>query len=258
MLIRRIQYDWYLEADASITQPVLRYYSIFHFPTPVEIMIDGKKFRTRPNAFLISRPKEPRWFHARERTALNWIHANTEIAPLLEYYQIPVGRVFYPGDGGFLPPLFRKIRMEHLSSDLHKEALMDVYMIEMLIKLSRAVHSDGVPMKLDEKLQIGIKQQRLQMLSNPERNWTVEELSKRVSLSPSRFHVVYKAMFGISPIKDLIGARVDRAKIILTENESDTLSKIAEQLGYKNPYDFSRQFKQVTGMSPGAYRKQNR
>lgn len=257
MLVFRIQYDWYLEAGASISQPVRRYYSIFHFPVPIEVMIEGRKFTTRPNAFLISRPMEPRWFYAAERTQMNWMHARKEIAPLLEEYQIPVGQVFYPGDGSFLPGLFRKMRMEFLSSDLHKEALMDSYLTEMLIKLSRAVHSDRVQLKLDEKVQIGIKQLRLKMLSHPEREWSVETLARQVSLSSSRFHVVYKAMFGISPIRDLIAARVDRAKSILIENKVDTLAKIAEQLGYKNQYDFSRQFKGLTGISPGMYRKKN-
>jgi AraC-like DNA-binding protein len=65
-------------------------------------------------------------------------------------------------------------------------------------------------------------------------------------------------LFGISPIRDLIAARVDRAKVLLLENESETLAQVAERLGYKNQYDFSRQFKQVAGISPGTYRKNNR
>ena len=99
---------------------------------------------------------------------------------------------------------------------------------------------------------------RLSMLAQPERKWPVEELAKSVSLSVSRFHVVYKLMFGISPVNDLIQARIDRAKLMLLEDEGSTLSVIAEKLGYKNPYDFCRQFTKFAGISPGNYRKNNR
>ena len=78
-----------------------------------------------------------------------------------------------------------------------------------------------------------------------------------MSLSPSRFRVVYKSLFGVSPIRDLIEARIDRAKDLLLEEETDSLSRIAEKLGYKNQYDFSRQFKQITGLSPSGFRKNN-
>lgn len=214
--------------------------------------------QTRPNAFIISKPMEPRWFHFTQDTNLNWIHADVEIAPLLEKYEIPVNQVFYPADASFLPGLFRKIRLEFLSHDPHREDLLDSYMTQMLIKLSRAVHDSNVQIKVDKDIQMNIRLRRMQMLSHPEKKWTVEDLANSVSLSSSRFHVVYKSLFGVSPIRDLIEARIDRAKGLLLEEETDSLSQIAENLGYKNQYDFSRQFKQITGLSPSEFRKNNR
>jgi AraC-like DNA-binding protein len=48
------------------------------------------------------------------------------------------------------------------------------------------------------------------------------------------------------------------AKTLLVDDTRYTLAAIAEQLGYKNQYDFARQFKKSTGLTPGQYRSQNR
>ena len=102
-----------------------------------------------------------------------------------------------------------------------------------------------------------ISRLRLEMLSRPCEKWLVEDMAKSVSLSPSRFHVLYKAYFRTTPMRDLINARIDHAKLLLLENREETLAVIAEKLGYRNPYDFSRQFTKFTGITPGAYRKNN-
>ena len=96
---------------------------------------------------------------------------------------------------------------------------------------------------------------RFQMLSHPEKNWTVEDLAKQVSLSPSRYHALYKKLFGSSPMKDVINAKIDMAKTILLSDETTTLPVVAQRLGYKSHYHFIRQFKAVTGLTPGVYRK---
>jgi AraC-like DNA-binding protein len=82
-------------------------------------------------------------------------------------------------------------------------------------------------------------------------------MAQQVSLSPSRFHAVYKAMFDISPMADVINAKIDRAKTLLIMDEKIGILEISERLGYSNQYHFIRQFKAATGMTPGQYRKKN-
>jgi AraC-like DNA-binding protein len=72
-------------------------------------------------------------------------------------------------------------------------------------------------------------------------------------LSPSRFHALYRAVFGISPMDDLIHARIDTAKNRLSDTE-ETVQNLSEQLGYRNVTHFCRQFKQLTGMTPVQFR----
>lgn len=255
MLLIRTQYRTMWKAGTSISVPVREKYSFFHFPEPVEIRIGDKTFLTEPDAVIISRPDEPRWFYFHQDTRFSFLHARMEIEPLLEAYQIPTGTVLYPRDPDFLNGCFKRLRMEYLSEEEDAEDLQDIYIRELLILLSRSLRKPKTV--ADSKLKTRMMKLRLEMLSRPGDKWAVEAMAKSVSLSPSRFHVVYKAMFRTTPVRDLINARIDYAKILLLENREDTLTVIAEKLGYKNPYDFSRQFTQITGISPGNYRKNN-
>ena len=53
----------------------------------------------------------------------------------------------------------------------------------------------------------------------------------------------------------MIRGKMDHAKSLLLMDEYIPLATIAERLGYSSQYHFIRQFKQITGMTPGAYRK---
>lgn len=257
MLILRAQFHYFQKAGACIDKPVLLYYNFFHFPTPIEIVIDGKRFTTKPNACIFSAPKTPRGFYFIEDTTMNWIHAYTEIEPLLEKYNIPLNTVFYPKSTGFISDLFRKMKVELQTKEAHYEEILDSYAVQFLTMLARAIHTEQRP-EINSADQNKLYRIRWQVLSNAEKRWTVEEMAEMASLSPSRFHALYKALFGSSPMQDLINAKMDLAKTILLLESKPTLSEVAERLGYKNTQHFIVQFKAATGMTPGIYRKNNR
>ena len=257
MLIVRIQQNWHQEAGSSLAGAVPKYFNFFHFIGPVDIPVNGQLVRTKPNACIISRPMQKRGFSFFEDSTMNWTHNDVSIEPLLEQYSLPIGEVFYPANPGFISDLFRRIKREFYSDNLYKERLLDSYMEELLIKLSRSIQPEPAGAGVNSKEAKLLQELRWQILSRPEQNRTVEEMAKEVSLSASRFHAVYKAMFGTSPVKDLITAKVEQAKTILLMDRDATLSNVAEKLGYKNQYHFIRQFKAVTGITPGAYRKEN-
>ncbi len=255
MYIKRVWYGWRQKAGESLTGKVGKYYNLFHFPTPVQIKIEGELIETRPNACILTERGRDRWFYFPEDTSMNWFHTHPEATSLFEKYEIPVNCVFYPKDAGFLGESFRKMRMEFLSEAPHREELMDHYFHEFLIKLSRSLHQDSGQMITSGAERRRLEDLRGRVLSQPEKEWTVESMANSASLSPSRFHAVYKSLFGSSPMNDVICARIDAAKVLLVSRPDASVTELAEKLGYKNPYHFIRQFKQVTGITPGAYRK---
>lgn len=213
---------------------------------------------TRPNACILTEPGKSRLFYFPEDTTMNWLHANKEASYLFEEYEIPLNCVFYPEDPGFIPGSFLQMKKELFSGKRYNEDMLDIHFREFLIKLSRSLLSDAAKTVCNSAERKKMEDLRLRMLSKPECDWTVESMANSVYLSPSRFHAVYKMLFGSSPMKDLINARIDAAKLLLMTDAQSTLAELAEKLGYKNPYHFIRQFKAVTGVTPGVYRKNNR
>ncbi len=254
MYIKRVWYNWRQKAGESLTGKVNHYYNLFHFPTPVEIKVDGEMIETRPDACILTECGHERRFYFPEDTSMNWFHANQEAIPLFQKYDIPLNCVFYPKDAAFLGESFRKMRMEFLSEAPHSAELMDNYFQEFLIKLSRSIHQDPGQAIMSKAERKKLEELRGRVLSQPEKDWSVESMAGSVSLSPSRFHAVYKTLFGSSPVNDVICARIDAAKVLLVSRPDASVTELAEKLGYKNPYHFIRQFKQITGITPGAYR----
>lgn len=82
---------------------------------------------------------------------------------------------------------------------------------------------------------------------------SVAELAKRVGYSADHFARVFRDVTGSSPREFIVQARINRARILLTES-SLTVSQIAHALGYEDIYFFSRQFKAKTGVSPTGFR----
>ena len=255
MYLIRVQHKTLWKAGTGVTVPVVGKYSVFHFPESVEIRIGEELHVTQPDAVIISRPGEPRNFYFPRDVRFNFLHARLPLGALLEKYEIPMGCVLYPKEPEFLSGCFKRIRMEYLSEEENAEEMQDLYIRELLILLGRSLRKPETAE--NSALRLKLSRLRLEMLSRPCEKWAVADMAKSVSLSASRFHVLYKAYFRTTPMRDLINARIDQAKLLLLENREETLAVIAEKLGYRNPYDFCRQFTKFTGTTPGAYRRNN-
>jgi AraC-like DNA-binding protein len=84
---------------------------------------------------------------------------------------------------------------------------------------------------------------------------SLEEMAKEAGLSVSQFSRRFTQIAGVSPMKFAIGQRILRAQLLL-RGTSSNINEISDILGYEDVYFFSRQFKQVTNMTPSAYRQQ--
>ena len=259
MLISRIRHDWPEKAGFRISRPQgVSSYTFLHFSTAVQFRFGDELVEAGPGACIFFAPETPQWFRSAQPVIHNWMHAGPELHELLARFAIPENCLLYPGDTAFISELFRKIEVESFSDNPHREQLIDGLILEFLIRFSRSLHTDGPTQVIPRGTRDKLRSARRQILSQPEKKWTVAEMAALASLSPSRFHAVYKALFGTAPLQDVIDARIRYAKSLLLSDETLTLPEVAEKLGYQNHYHFIRQFKAVTGRTPGAYRKATR
>ncbi len=84
-----------------------------------------------------------------------------------------------------------------------------------------------------------------------------EELIAITRLSASYFFRAFKGSFGLPPHAYIVKRRIDRAKTLLTTT-NEPLCQIALAVGLNDQAHLSRLFRQQTGSTPGAWRRENR
>lgn len=89
----------------------------------------------------------------------------------------------------------------------------------------------------------------------PGKEWTLNGMADDVHLSRAQFVRRFRAQFGQSPARFVIGTRLERAKYLLLETNL-TLTQIADALGYTNAQFLARQFKQHYRQTPGEWRRE--
>ena len=84
---------------------------------------------------------------------------------------------------------------------------------------------------------------------------TVGQLAAQANLSRSRFHTFFKSLMDEPPMAYVKRIRLERAQQML-RTSSLAIYEIADAVGFVSQYHFSRAFKEGSGLSPTAYRKQ--
>lgn len=91
------------------------------------------------------------------------------------------------------------------------------------------------------------------MRNYPERDYAVDDLAREAGLSRTQYTRHFTALCGLPPNRFHIERRVNKGAGLLRDT-SLSVSEVAESLGYRDVYFFSRQFKRYQGVSPLAYR----
>lgn len=90
----------------------------------------------------------------------------------------------------------------------------------------------------------------------PEHSWSVAELAERCGLSRSAFSARFHQVVGDTPIKYLHQWRIYLACEKLIRSR-DSITQIAEQLGYDSDRALRRVFREIMNVSPSTYRRHN-
>ena len=96
-----------------------------------------------------------------------------------------------------------------------------------------------------------------QFHQTPAANWSVARLAEIACLSPSRFAARFKTVMGEPVMAYVTRWRMTLACRLLRETDA-SIAAVAEQIGYEAIPAFTRTFKALLGLSPGAWRQHQR
>lgn len=162
-----------------------------------------------------------------------------------------------PDDLLFLPNMpFLLATFQDLYDEWTSKLPLRVVRIRLLLAL---IFADAYRHKLSADAGDGMlnPRQRMHLMAYLERtiraNPEPRELAEAVGLSPVYFRRLFKNTYGMPPRTWLVHERIRRAAAELPSSDK-AITRIAADYGYRNTFLFSRQFRQVMGFSPRAYR----
>ena len=91
------------------------------------------------------------------------------------------------------------------------------------------------------------------MISNLSERITIKELCKEAQISETIFNECFKFLYQCTPHNFIRHFKMEKAIDYLKKNELSII-EIAQNVGYDNPSNFSRAFKEVIGILPSDYR----
>lgn len=86
------------------------------------------------------------------------------------------------------------------------------------------------------------------------RRWRLSDIATRIGCTPEHARRLFHKYQGVSPGEFIIRTRMEVAQALLSSS-SQSISQIAETLGFCDVYAFSSQFRKRIGVSPKKYRK---
>lgn len=226
--------------------------------TPALFELNGKKIKVKKNSFIIFSPDMPCKYRAAEKEYTDdWAYFSADGTDMEKFacLKIPVNEIVHLGSIEELSQLIHTMAFEFYSGNTYRQELMEHFTEILLLKLSRTIQSGigGSSGALAEKNH-RLTQLRTLIFTVPNVIPNIDEMAAELKMSRSGFQHLYKRMFGVSIMTDVINGRIDRAKRLLSSTNL-TIKEIAELCGYKSEYNFMKQFKAKTGQTPTEYRK---
>ena len=144
-----------------------------------------------------------------------------------------------------------ELHQEGVGSRLYRESLANLLAVHVLrnhttTKAMLPIYDGGLP-----------RRQLIQVLDYIEAHLdadiTLAELAELVDMSQFHFGRLFKQSVGRSPYQYLLHQRVERAKALLKQTKLPIVA-IALECGFNSHSQFGRKFRQLTGVTPTAYR----
>lgn len=187
----------------------------------------------------------------------DWICFDAEgDSEFIDIAEIPFNEPVFHADSEFISRLIGNLTVEFYSVNSRRMKMIDFMMKTLLMKAAESCsHRESIQSSSDSHYSTLIEL-REKIYRNPQRKWNVDTMAADVNMSRSYFQHIYREIFGVSCMTDVISGKIEKAKEILSET-GGTVSQVAAMCGYDNEEHFMRQFKKLVGVTPTGYRKKS-
>ncbi|MDO4864769.1 MAG: AraC family transcriptional regulator, partial [Ruminococcus sp.] len=230
-------------------------FMIYSFYTPATIEVNGKKFEVDyKNSIVLSKGMEHH-IYTSECMMLDWIHfsADEHDAQLLRSFNVPFDEVLTIENAGSLTGCVMNLcvicalgteKYEHELSCILQSVL---YSISVLTRHSE--ESTSIKQKYPEIVQL-----RRKIYEDPRAEWSMEQMSRMIHASKSQLHKLYKKIYNVSCMEDVMISGMNLAKVLLQSTEMG-ISEIADRCGFHSYENFFRTFRKISGYAPKEFRE---
>ncbi len=238
-------------------------YCLYLFKSPTKIQSLTETWIVEPHTYVIFdigathsySPAEPN----QESINLDLVHfTGAESDELLTKLELPRNTPFQLYNSDYISNLIKYLNREAIKEYSKREITLDILLRSLLFNISKEMYtiSSQTPSIFDPYAH-AIRDIRKEIVRHPEQNWSIEAMAKSLNISYSHFCKLYKKFHLISPNRDLINIRIQKAQYLLN-CRSMSVHDVSQAVGYKSEYHFIRLFTEIVGVSPGKYVKTHR
>lgn len=215
------------------------------------IKINGKTINLTPNTgFIIPTNTAHKYGSAlNDAWSIYWIHFKGEYASTFyeRFSVLNEQSIKIPFDPSKIRILSEIIKL--LQFDLTNENIELIH-FKLMTFLSSLCYSNRIDFQTEDKISLSITF----MKNNLTISLTIDQLANQANYSVSRYSEIFKQKTGYSPIQYFIRLKIQKSCEFLYYANLN-IKEICREVGFDDPYYFSRMFKKQIGISPMQYKK---
>jgi AraC family transcriptional regulator len=147
--------------------------------------------------------------------------------------------------------LLSELKQKNLGGKLYIDSLANILALHLLRKYTTSqphlqIYEGGLPQRQ-------LMQVTEYIHEHLDRDIKLADLSQLLGISQFHFSYLFKQAIGTSPYQYLLLQRIERAKQLLKQTDRSIMD-IALECGFNSHSHLSKQFRQLTGMTPKTYR----
>jgi AraC-like DNA-binding protein len=230
-------------------------YLFLRFRTPMQVLTAHGMEKCKAGTCLIYSPDHPQWYQGdgvgfRD----DWCHVGgRHVKARLEQAGLPLNTLFQARNVNSLPLLIEEIRTELQRKEGLWEEAVALTVAKVILLLGRGLQeAEARDAGVDVAQRKRLGRVREHVHERLAQHWTVAQMAKLAKLGENRFAVLYRETFEVSPMEDLIQARLNHAQRLLTIRHV-TVSEAAQRSGFGSIHYFSRLFRRRVGCAPSDY-----